>query len=259
MDELRKPLFLLAVALIFVAVLVEIGASFGIGAVEPNPAQMRKSIAAIDPDVDVNKTMADLNSGSRGDAPPGLGIPYLALIDGLILFTVGLMGVSLFVPARVHGRVQGLATFIFALLMAIAAIVLIFIAIQMLLTMVGLFVAAPFGTIAYMAIWGFFDRGGAVVLLAFILFLKLAFAVCLVLAQQRFLESKGLVLIILTSLLATVVVSFLHGFVPIILVSITDAVGALIAAILAVIWAIFFLFGSIASVVKALRVGRASA
>jgi hypothetical protein len=89
--------------------------------------------------------------------------------------------------------------------------------------------------------------------------LKLAFAVVLLLAHQRFLQNKGLVLIILTSLLANVILSFLHGIVPRLLVSITDAIGAIVVGILAAVWALIFLIGSIPAIVKALRVDRATA
>ena len=64
---------------------------------------------------------------------------------------------------------------------------------------------------------------------------------------------KGLVLIVLTSLVAGLVVSFLHGFVPGILVSITDAVAGIVVAILAILWAAFLLLGSVFSVVAALK------
>jgi MFS superfamily sulfate permease-like transporter len=49
--------------------------------------------------------------------------------------------------------------------------------------------------------------------------LKIPFGVCLVLAQQRFRQNKGLVLMVLTFFVATAIVSFLHGLVPGFLVS----------------------------------------
>jgi len=50
-----------------------------------------------------------------------------------------------------------------------------------------------------------------------------------------------------------VVVTFLHGMVPGILVSITDDIAAIVLAIVAIIWAIVLLVGSIPAVVKAVR------
>jgi hypothetical protein len=50
------------------------------------------------------------------------------------------------------------------------------------------------------------------------------------------LQNKGLVLIIVCSLLANLSVSFLHGLVPSVLVSITDGIAGIILLILAAIW-----------------------
>jgi hypothetical protein len=83
--------------------------------------------------------------------------------------------------------------------------------------------------------------------------LKIGFVVCLVLAHQRFLQNKGLVLIVLTSLLANLIISFLHNFAPGILVSITDAIGAIVVGILAVIWAIVLLVFASISIVRAVH------
>lgn len=224
LDTLRKPFFVAALVAVLLVVLVELGSA---------------GIAALDLET------------------PGLGVSYLALLDGLLLFSMALMGASLLIPERVHGRIQGIITFVFALLMLITAVLLIFIAIQLLTLMVALFLAFPFGTAIYSATYGTFSVGAARTTLGILMTLKIAFAVLLLLAHQRFLQNKGLVLIILTSLLANVIVSFLHGFVPGLLVSITDAIGAVVVGILAAIWALTFLIGSIPAIVKALRVDRA--
>ena len=65
--------------------------------------------------------------------------------------------------------------------------------------MVSLLLAPPFGPIAYLALWGGFDTDGATVALGLTMLLKLAFAACLVLAHQRFLQNKGLVVLVLLS------------------------------------------------------------
>lgn len=143
--------------------------------------------------------------------------------------------------------------------MLIGAIVIIMVAVGLLMLMVSLLMAVPFGTAIYFATYGTFDTGGARITLGMLMSLKLGFAACLLFAHQRFLQNKGLVLLILTSLLGNVIVSFLHGFVSGPLVSITDDIGAIIVAILAAIWALVFLLGSIPAIVKALRVDRALA
>jgi len=219
LDTLRKPLFLTAVVLILIVLLIELGSAI----------------------------VASLSAGAHG-----MGIPYLALLDGLLVFTVILMACSLLIPERAQGRIQGVATLIVSLIVIIVGIAKIFTAIGKLLLMLGLLLAPIFGTIAYLIIFAGFPRGEAAASLSLLMTLKLFFAGFLVFAHQRFLQNKGLVLIVLTSLIATVIIGFLHGFVPGFLVSITDAVAAIIVAIIAIIWAIVFLVGSIISMVKAI-------
>ncbi|MDH3209921.1 MAG: hypothetical protein OEL91_06020 [Burkholderiaceae bacterium] len=228
LDDLRKPFFIIALVLIIIATLLEMGSPLLIGLGE----------AAREPVL-----------GQQAD---GYGVPSLALLDSLLVFTVTLMGLSLLLPERVHGRVQGLATLIVSIIVLLAAIALLFKAILLVSLMLALLLAPIFGTIAYFAMYANFDRGTAAAVLSLAMLLKLGFAVCLALAHQRFLENKGLVLLVLTSLVAGLIVSFLHGFVPGFLASITDMIGAIIVAILALVWAIIFLVGSIISVVKAI-------
>jgi hypothetical protein len=121
--------------------------------------------------------------------------------------------------------------------------------------MVGLFFAFPFGTAAYLALWGDFPKTAAAVILSLLMALKIGASICLPIANQRFLSAKGLILMILTSFVATIIVSFLQGIVPGPLVSITDALAAIIVGILALIWAIVMLVGSIIAVVQALSTG----
>jgi hypothetical protein len=261
METLRTPLFLIAIVLMLLVVLAEIGASLVVpaeGEVElasvlgearrPGPAQLPD-----DSDVDLDD-LADLRRDNP--TPPGLAVHDMALLDGLLLFTVALMGAALVIGERLHGRLQGVASLIVSVLVLLASIKAIFWALGKLLVMVSLFLAPPFGTLAYMAIYGFFNRGGATAVLSFLMLLKLGFLVCLVLAQQRFLQNKGLMLIVVTSLVANLVTAFLHGLVPIFLVSITDAVAAIVAGILALIWAVVFLISAIVSILKAIRVDR---
>ncbi len=258
MDTLRKPFFIAALALLVLALLFELGAVEFLRAPVGNVTSLTSLVAG---DEDLSEALAELDPDEIQDIlskpkPPGMGIRYLGLIDVLLVFTVGLMGVSLLISQRAQARVQGLASLIVSLIVLILSIVAIITALALLLLMVSLFLAAPFGTLAYLAVYGFFNRSGANVVLGLTLALKMGAVVCLVLAQQRFLQNRGLVLLILTSLLAALVVGFLHGLVPIILVSITDAIAAIVVAILALIWALFMLIGSLIAVIRALRVDR---
>lgn len=226
-DKLRIPFFCASVVCLVIVFVIELGAQFFLSA----------------------------DKGSL--ATPGLGIMYLAWLDWLLLFTILLMGTALIVPDRIHGRIQGIITFIVALLTLLGTLVAIFTAFGLLMLMVSLLLAVPFGTAVYFAEFADFKVGAAATTLAFIMIFKIAFAIFLVLAHQRFLQNKGLVLLIATSLVATILLGFLHGIAPPFLAYITDDIGALISAILAAVWALFFLIGSIPAVIKALRIDRA--
>ena len=251
MGEFRKPFFIGAVALILIAVAIEVGATWFLGGVRAKADHLTSVLddpsfsdyqGAINP-----ADMEKLNKGT----PPGRAIPAMAVLDGLVLFTVLLMGAPLFIPERIFAKVQGVATLVVSLLALIGSITGIFLTFALLILMIALFTAFPFGTIVYLIIFGFFDRTGANVTLSLLMMLKLGFAACLILAHQRFIQNKGLVLIVLTSLAANIIISFSHAIVPVPLVSITDGIAAIVVFVLVVLWAAFFLVGSIVAVTKA--------
>lgn len=251
MDSLRKPFLIIAVILSVVIVLLEVGSL----ALPDNTGTLSAAQFSNDPEI----LAAFLKVGAQANnmaskRPPGMGISYMALVDAEVLLTIGLIGASLIVPARLQARVQGFVTCGFSCLLILAALGLVLlVALVLLILMISLFLAVPFGTIAYLAVYGFFNRGGASAMLALLMLLKLGMGVSLILAQQRFLQNKGLVLLIITSLVCNVIISFLHGLPPIILVSIFDAIAAICMGIIAIIWAIFLLIGSIMSILKILR------
>jgi len=257
LDTLRKPFLIVAIALMALAVLVEIGAGFLLAPRPPAAADLGNlnEKAGVSEDEAISQDEI-LKLRQENEAPPGMAIRYMALLDGLVLLTVGLMGLGLVGPERVLGRLQGLITLIVSFLVLMGGLFMLLTAFIRLMIMVSLFLAVPFGTLAYLAIYGFFDRGGASVTLSLLMLLKLGFAVCLVLAHQRFLQIKRIVVLILTSLLANVVISFLHGLVPGFLVSITDALAAIVVDILALIWALLMLIFSLVSIIKVLRLRR---
>ena len=262
LDRIRWPLFIIAVILVALALGAEVGSRFlQIGSGAPTSAlnELRREASQqlareTELDSDERREMVDemLAEAQTGKKPPGVGVPSLGLLDVLLLYTLVLMGLTELVTERVLGRIQGIASLIVSILLLIAAIVLIIGTLIKALIMIALFLAAPFGTLAYLAMYGSFNRGGAGAVLSASMFLKLAAAVLLVLAHQGFLKMKGLTLLVLTSLVGNIIVGFLHGLVPIILVSITDAVAAIVIGILALIWAIVLLVFSIISIVKAI-------
>jgi hypothetical protein len=228
LDELRKPFLIAALILIFLVVIIELSSTLLMDLGTPGAAALNAET-------------------------PGYGITYLAFLDSFVFYIVLLIGLAMIIPEKLQGRVQGIVTAIVSFLGCLGIIFAIFTCLIMLIVMVTLLLAIPFGTIAYLAIYGHFDRSGAAITLSLIMTLKLAFAICLVLAHQRFLQNKSLVLIVLTSLLTNLIVGFLHGLFPRPLVSITDAIAGIIVGIIAVIWAIILFIFSLKSVIKAIH------
>ena len=243
----------MAVIVAFLAVLAEVGMSLLLSGSGGTPVSPQ---TAADFGVE-----ADLLAGAQlaDSEPPGAGIGYLALIDGLLVFTVVMLGLSLIIELRVYGRIQGIITLIVTFLWILACFIAALLAFVTLLLMIGLFVAVPFGTIAYLAIWGGFPTDKAAAVLALLLLLKIIFVVLLVLSQPRFLRVKGLVILIALSVLLQLVLGLIHGFLPGPVVAIGDQFWAIITAIVALIWALIMLIGSIPAIVKAIRVSGAAA
>jgi hypothetical protein len=222
LESLRKPFFIIALVVMAIVVLIEIGSPW-------------------------------LMEHTKGFDTPGYGIMYMSFIDGLLLYVTILIALAMLLPESVQGRIQGIVTLIVSFFGCLGAIASCFTALIFLLIMVTMLLAPIFGTIAYFVIYGDFDRSGAAITLSTIMTLKLVFIVLLLLAHQKFVENKSLVLLILTSLLCNLIIGFLHNFLPIFLVSITDAVGGIIVAIIAIIWLIIFLVMAIVSIVKAIH------
>jgi hypothetical protein len=222
LDSMRRPFFIVSLIAIFLAVLVELGSIAMLGH------------AASGLDVDVNSK----------------AIPAMALLDGLVFYATLIIGIALLIPERVQSKVQGIATLIFSFLLVLACIGVLIADIVLLILMVTLLMSPIFGTIAYFVVWADFSTTGPRIALSLLLTLKIIFAVCLVLAHQRFLQNKGLVLITATSFLANFIIAFLYALVPGVLVSITDDIAAIIICILAIIWAVIYLIGGIVSVIK---------
>lgn len=238
MDRLRTPFFFIFLVAFGLVVLLETGSSLLLGLA---PALDVASAAGV-----------DVPPG-QSEHPGGLAIGYLALIDIIAFGTAILMAAGLFFK-KLHAKLQGIITLVGAIILILAALVLLFIAIAKLILMVTLLLAFPFGTIVYLILWGGFPRGEAAIVLSLIMFLKCVGIGCLIAAQQRFIQNKGLVALMITSLLGNVVAVFLHGVVPGILVSITDDIAGIVFAIVAIVWAIILLIASIPAIIRAAQV-----
>ncbi len=254
-DQLRRPFFLAALIAWLLVVLTEIGAGF-LPVPDVSGKELRAAIVRDQPPGEPPPDDADLQNmvRARSEQPPrpGYAITALAAFDGLVFLGLFWMGAGLVISRRLVGRTQGIVSLIVALLTIVISILAAIVLFTLLLVMLGLFLAPPFGTLAYLAIWGFFSRGPAAATLGLLLALKIGAAVLLVLAQQDFIKRKSLLILLGLSLLLTVLIGFLHGFPPRILVSITDVIAALVILVVSIVWAILVLIGSILATIKAI-------
>lgn len=233
MEKLRLPLFITALVLLVLAFFLEIGSD--------SLAQLLAPLF----------DSQALDQASRAGLAPGLAIRYMALFDGLLLYTVVLMTLPLVISHAVHGRIHGIITLVVSITAIILSIVLALAAMGKLVLMVGLLFSPIFGTVAYFSIYAAFPADTALGILSAILFFKLGFAAFLLFSHQRFISNISLVILTLVSLLLGIVVSFLMAVVPGFLVSITDAIAAIIVAAVALVWAVKYLAGSLVALSKA--------
>lgn len=272
MKKIRIPFFLLAVVVMLAVVLIErstvqaadVAARLPSFITGRGPSPLDQALQIFTPEQ--QRELDDLLSKKAGeiskltkDKLSGFGVRSLQYVDGLLLFTLALMTLALFLP-RVfsryeyfHAKAQGILTLVFGILLILAAIVFALAVLAKLITMVLLLLSFPFGTLAYLIIYGSFPRGAMNAVLGLIFVLKVVFGVLMLLAHQDFLKNIGLVVYVLGALVANLIVTYLYGIVPGVLVSITDAIAALVVVILGVILALFMIVGSIISIVFALK------
>ena len=102
MDKLRIPFFVGALVVAGLVVLVEVG----------SPLLLKAKASTQELQAELGKPQyADLNKGQlqelNAEAPPGLGLPSLAFLDGLMAFTAVLMGLPFLLSDRLQGRLVG--------------------------------------------------------------------------------------------------------------------------------------------------------
>ena len=178
MDTLRKPFFFLAIALIAVCVLVELGVGSLLSDVDASAGQINQALNTLPADpATQNQVRGEIGTLSQKKRP-GLGdwLPRRCWTACCSLRSRSWLAASC-CRSRAF-RLQGLVTCIGSCLLILLSIVLIIVALLLLLLMVGLLLAVPFGTIAYFAIFGLFAATGANVTLSLLMSLKLGFAVC---------------------------------------------------------------------------------
>jgi hypothetical protein len=200
-------------------------------------------------------TLAFLRTAVVGEeSAPGLGGPYLALLDGILLWTTLVFALGYFPLKSVTSRVATIIGLILAFFGMIGAFFMIIFAFTALMLMVGLLLAVPFGTIAYLDAFAHFPKGEAVAALSFIILLKLLFLVFLALTDVGYLKAKGLMILLGISILMTWLTSFLIALPPAFLSTITDTAGALITSVIAFVWLIVIFIFAIVGLFKVLFV-----
>jgi len=190
---------------------------------------------------------------SGGQDAPGVGIRMLGLIDLGLAWSLFLMVLEFAGIARWLSRVQGIVTLILSFLGILGGIILIVLTFTLLILMVSLLVAAPFGTIAYLAIWADFPSAEVRAVLGMIMMMKLLGLVFLAISNPAILKNKGLIILLLFSIGSTFITALLIALVPGFVAAIADVIGALISAILGTIWLVVMLIGAIFAVIRALR------
>lgn len=251
---MRRPLFLAGLLVLVVAFGLELGSGLVVSPDEADPAVLADFLRDEGFDADERQEAIADAQGLGAQQPPGLAVRSLALVDALLLVSLVLLALAIAVPHRVHSRISGIVNLVAGIAVIVLAIAQLLAALVLLQLMLGLFLSPPFGTLTYLAVYGFFDRPGAALILGVALALKIAFVVLALLAYPRFARERSLVLLVATSIGLVLLVTFLHGAVPLVLVSILDAVAAIIVSIAALVWAVPIVVMSLVSIASALRV-----
>jgi hypothetical protein len=180
----------------------------------------------------------------------GVGLGALAAFDLLILMTLGLIALPFLVTHAVGGRIQGVLTFIGAWLILLTVLGVLAAVIKL----IFLILASLYFPLWYFIIYSDFDVPTATLWLSATMTGKFIVVGLLILAHQRLLENLGLVVLVATSLLLSLLVSVMHSAPPGVFVTITDALAALIILILALIRSIGFMLSSLPAAKKALGI-----
>lgn len=269
MSRIRTPFLLLALLVILVNVLIERTALSAVQVAARLPpiitgarqTSLDQALEAFTPE---QKARLDAlrreKAGELSGLPAeleGFGVRSLMFVDGILLFSLALMAVSLAAKLidaeHIHARLQGLVTLIFCIVLIFIALPWLLVVLAKLLAMVAMLLSFPFGTLAYLIIYGSFPRAEMNAVLSLLFTLRIVFAVLLVLAHQGFIKNIALVVYVLLAFVASLVVSLLYNLVPGILVSITDAIAAIVVGIIGIIMALLLGISAILAIIAALK------
>lgn len=270
---LRTPALLVALIAAVLIVLVETGSSFGafvsiFDGLAGRVSELGESFSGLqgsqeqeDSDSGGVGSFTDLEDLLSADSEdlPGMAVAALIFIDILLMVTVLLFNLPLIFSPRILAMLQGIISLILGIVVILFSLLTILKALVQLFVMIGLLLAIPFGTIAYMTLYADFETGQAAAILGLLMLLKCVLAISLLIASPRFLINLGFVAQVATSFVVMIIISFLHNFPPTFLVAITDVVAALIVCIVAIIWGIIYVIGGIIGILTMLKGLAASA
>jgi len=176
-----------------------------------------------------------------------MGLSALAVFDLLVIMTVALIGAPFLLSHATVGRTQGVATLVISVVILGSALLILGLALALLFTMLA---SLPLYLLFH---WNSFPLPKAYGLLSVAMLCKFGFTACIIVSHQKFLTNTGLVVIVLTSLLLTMMLSVLYGM-PRVIVIVTDDLGAIVIASFAAFRSIGFILASLPAMKKALGV-----
>lgn len=197
-------------------------------------------------------------------APPGLGLPSLALVDIGWLVTIVILGLEAFLPrptdpehprSALYTGAQALTRLLAGVAQIVTSIMVAVTASTLLMTMISLLTALPFGTLVYIAIWGTFDRETAETLLGAALVARVVAAAAILCHRPSARLLRHLLPLFVSGVGCAALLSFLHGAVPMLLVSLLDALAAVIIAIVGLVWGVVFAWRGLDGTLKWARSG----
>jgi hypothetical protein len=195
-----------------------------------------------------------LTLGLGGDeGRPGLGLMALFFFDLLVIFSYVTLALQVIGVGAITGRVQFATSLVAAILGILFGIALIVGAFTLLTVMLSLLLSVPFGTIVYFAVFGDFDTDKSRVVLGLVMAFQIGGLIMVALAAPGILKNLQLMLLSGASVLFAFVLGFLHAFPPNFLVSIVDAIAAIVFGIVATIWFLLLLFSGLASLIRTIR------
>ncbi len=262
--KLKTPALVIALIVVVLIVFVEIGGSLdaigkifdGLG---QRIAQIKESAGSLGAQgaEKVNSGVDDFKGvegalGGSAEKSASYGVAALITIDVMLLFTLTMFNLPLIVSPRLVAQLQGILTLLVGIGVILFALFTLLKTLAVTMVMVGLLLAIPFGTIVYMVKYASFDLEAPAAIIASLMLLKVILSIALVVAHELFLKNVGLVLLIATSIVAMIIVTFLHNIVPVFLASITDGIAGIVVAVIAIVWGIVLVIGGLVGTIKSI-------